>query len=120
VPQLVLSNPQLQIDKRPVLSLLAPVSSDQLGYSLVGSTVDLNRLAAMANGALPPGAEKTDLKSRYNHDAGTWLTDSGWLVLLFALELMGTGYALKRRDPTLLGSPIRRPGAAVRRARRWV
>jgi len=110
VPQQVLSNPLLQIETKPVLSQLAPVSSARWGYAISGSTIDLNALTAVANSQLPPGADKADLQGFYNHDSRTWLIDAGWLVLLFGIEVVATGYALRRRDPTLLGSPVPRAG----------
>ena len=108
VPQQVLSNPLLQIETKPVLSQLAPISSARWGYAISGSTIDLNALTAVANSQLPPGAGKTDLQGIYNHDSRTWLIDGGWLVVLFGIEVVATGYALRRRDPTLLGSPVPR------------
>lgn len=106
LPQQVLANPLLQIETKPVLSQLAPGASARWGYVITGSSIDINALTDVANSQLPPGAAKADLQGYYNHDARSWLTGAGFLVLIFMIEMLATGYALRRRDPSLLGSPV--------------
>ena len=73
----------------------------------------LNVLTDVANSQLPEGASRAELLGRWNHDGRTWLMDSGWMVLIFGIEMSATLFVLRRRDPALLGSAVPRTAAPV-------
>jgi ABC-type multidrug transport system ATPase subunit len=110
VPQLVLASPQLRIDQKPVLAQAAYLASAQWGYAALASTFDSNRLAREVEGATKQPVHKANA---WNHDQGAWLVSVFVLAGLCTAEVLGAGYLLRRRDPSVLGSPVPRPVVAA-------
>ncbi len=110
-PQLVLASPQLRINEKPVLAQAAYLASAQWGYAALASTFDSNRLTARAPAL--PHAKAPDIRPLWNHDARAWSESIVLLVVLCGCEIVGAGYLLRRRDPSVLGSPVRRVAASA-------
>ncbi|MDB5066177.1 MAG: transporter ATP-binding protein [Chloroflexi bacterium] len=111
VPQLVLASPQLKVDEKPVLAQAAYAASAQWGYSALASTFDSNRLAKASEAVTHTPADH--LRSAWNHDEGAWLVSIVALLGLCCTTVVGAGCLLRRRDPSVLGSPVRRTSAGA-------
>jgi ABC-type multidrug transport system ATPase subunit/pSer/pThr/pTyr-binding forkhead associated (FHA) protein len=120
VPQLVLAFPQLKVDEKPVLAQLSYVASARWGYDAIGATVGFNQLLytravrfdpRVARGANPDAGDPSVDRAvetaagqvprpRWRNQPLAWGSDLAWLGGLFIIELVGAGWALRRRDPS--------------------
>jgi len=86
--QIVLTGGVIPIAGKAGVEQLAWISPSRWGFGAVASTADLN--------ALQPG---TTPDAVWTHDASTWLTDMGLLILLAVVYACITYWLLKRAKP---------------------
>ncbi|HTZ25513.1 MAG TPA: FHA domain-containing protein [Streptosporangiaceae bacterium] len=86
--QIVLTGGVIPIAGKAGVEQLAWISPSRWGFGAVASTADLN--------ALQPG---TTPDAVWTHDASTWLTDMGLLILLAVVFACITYWLLKRAKP---------------------
>jgi ABC transport system ATP-binding/permease protein len=86
--QIVLTGGVIPIAGKVGVEQLAWISPSRWGFGAVASTADLN--------ALQPG---TTPDAVWTHDASTWLTDMGLLILLAVVYACITYWLLKRAKP---------------------
>lgn len=105
--QFLLTGALFDLSHTPGLNQVGYLTSARWGYSAAASTANLDIIEQKGcNGTpVPPGGTPPNSKcdSTHSHSAGTWVLDSGALVLLIGVSLGGAWWAIRP-----LGQPRRR------------